>query len=167
MKERPILFSKTTGKPSQRGKRLRAIDGLTWKRRNKEAVNARRRALYAENPAKHRERASEYRETRRESVLAYNRTWSAGYRSRLRAEMLAAYGGSCKCCGERQPLFLQIDHVNNDGHLDRKTHRTSNKLLAHLKRNGWPQDRYQLLCANCNFGKLLNGGICPHANVQS
>lgn len=167
MKERPILFSKTTGKPSQRGKRLRALDGMTWKQRNKEAVNARRRALYAENPAKHRERASEYRETARESVLAYNRTWSAAYRARLRAEMLAAYGGACKCCGERQPLFLQLDHINNDGHLDRKVHRTSNKLIAHLKREGWPQDRYQLLCANCNFGKLLNGGVCPHANGQS
>lgn len=30
MKERPILFSITTGQPSQRGKRLRSADGLTW-----------------------------------------------------------------------------------------------------------------------------------------
>lgn len=167
MRERPILFSVTTGRPSQRGRRLKSADGLTWEQRNREAVNARRRALYASKAETHRKRASEYRKSQREQVLAYNRTWSAGYRSRLRAEMLAAYGGVCKCCGERQPLFLQLDHVDNDGHLDRKAHRTSCKLLAHLKRKGWPQDRYQLLCANCNFGKLLNGGVCPHANVQS
>lgn len=81
--------------------------------------------------------------------------------------MLAAYGGKCKCCGEGYALFLQLDHVNNDGYIDRKENRTSTKLLANLKRNGWPQDRYQLLCANCNFGKMLNGGVCPHANTQS
>jgi hypothetical protein len=42
MKERPIIFSVTTGQPSQRGKRMKAADGLTWKQRNREAVNARR-----------------------------------------------------------------------------------------------------------------------------
>lgn len=167
MKERPIPISATTGQPSQRGKRLKGKDGLTWKQRNREAVNARRRELYAADPQKHLQRASRYRQDARETVLAYNRKWSTDYRSRLRAEMITAYGSKCKCCGERESLFLQLDHVENDGHLDRKVHRTSNKLFAHLKRNGWPQDRYQLLCANCNFGKLLNGGICPHANVQS
>jgi len=34
MSDRPILFSITTGRPSQRGKRLRSADGLTWKQRN-------------------------------------------------------------------------------------------------------------------------------------
>jgi hypothetical protein len=38
MKERPIIFSVTTGQPSQRGKRLKAADGLTWKQRNREAM---------------------------------------------------------------------------------------------------------------------------------
>lgn len=28
-------------------------------------------------------------------------------------------------------------------------------------------DRLQLLCANCNFGKLMNGGTCPHKAVQN
>ena len=163
MRERPI--SVTTGQPSKRGKRLKSIDGLTWKQRNREAVNARRRALYAQDPDKHRQRQAAYkRGEARQRVLEANRAWSADYRTRLRAEMILAYGSRCNCCGETQPLFLQLDHVENDGHIDRKAHRTSNKLLAHLKRAGWPQARYQLLCANCNFGKLMNGGICPHAN---
>ena len=25
------------------------------------------------------------------------------------------YGWVCACCGEAEPLFLTIDHVNNDG----------------------------------------------------
>lgn len=39
--------------------------------------------------------------------------------------------------------------------------------FARLKRQGWPQDRYQLLCANCNFGKLMNGGVCPHQSKEA
>ena len=163
MKERPIPLSITTGKPSKRGQRLKSSGGLTWKQRNREAVNARRRELYAAEPDKHRERQRAYKAGEaKPQVLAFNRAWGAGYRARLRSEMLAAYGSRCKCCGEKEPLFLQLDHVENDGHLDRKAHKTSNKLLAHLKRHGWPQSRYQLLCANCNFGKLMNGGTCPH-----
>lgn len=167
MTERPILFSVTTGQPSQRGKRLRSADGLTWKQRNKDAVNARRRELYAANPEKHRQRQQQYkRSDAKPKVLAANRKWSSEYRAALRREMIDAYGGRCSCCGEKRPQFLQLDHIENDGHLDRKIHRTSIKLFAHLKKAGWTKDRYQLLCANCNFGKLLNGGVCPHKDVS-
>lgn len=168
MKERPILFSVTTGKPSQRGKRLRSRDGLTWKQRNKDAVNARRRELYAADPDAHRARQRTYKasEEARPRVLAYNRRWIAEYRATLKAEMHAAYGGVCNCCGEREQLFLQLDHVHNDGHLDRKKNKTSAKLWAKLKRQGWPKDRYQLLCANCNHGKAINGGVCPHQSKE-
>lgn len=167
MKERPILFSVTTGQPSQRGRRLKSKDGLTWKQRNRQAVNARRRELYAASPDKHRERQRAYKAgDAKPKVLAANREWSTGYRARLRAEMLAAYGSVCNCCGEATTQFLQLDHVENDGHLDRKEHKTSNKLFAFLRGLGWPKGRYQLLCANCNFGKLMNGGVCPHKAVS-
>lgn len=163
MKERPILFSITTGKPSQRGQRLRSTDGLTWKQRNAEAVNTRRRDLYAAAPEKHRERQRQYKAGEaKPHVLASNRVWQKAYRAKLRAEMISAYGGKCNCCGESTTEFLQLDHTENDGHLDRKAHKTSNKLFAILKGLGWPTNRYQLLCANCNFGKLMNGGVCPH-----
>lgn len=165
MTERPILFSLTTGKPSKRGQKIG--DGLTWKQRNRDAVNARRRELYASDPDKHRARQRAYRVAARDQVNSYNKAWSADYRAGLRSEMLESYGSRCNCCGEREPLFLQLDHIENDGHADRKIHRTSTKLLAHLKRAGWPKDRHQLLCANCNFGKLMNGGVCPHAKDQS
>ena len=163
MKELPTQISVTTGAPSQRGKRLKSKDGLTWKQRNRAAVNARRREQYAANPEDHRERQRRYkRGEAKPRVLAANRAWQTEYRASLRAEMLSEYGGCCSCCGESESMFLQLDHIENDGHLDRKIHRTSTKLFAHLKRLGWPKDRYQLLCANCNFGKLLNGGTCPH-----
>ncbi|CAJ0701807.1 hypothetical protein LMG19089_02931 [Ralstonia edaphis] len=166
-KERPILFSVTTGQPSQRGKRLQSQDGLNWKQRNRDAVNARRRELYAADPEKHRARQRAYKNSdAKPAVLAYNRKWSAEYRASLKAEMLAAYGNACNCCGECEAMFLQLDHIENDGHMDRKLHKTSAKLWSKLKKLGWPKDRYQLLCANCNFGKAMNGGICPHQSKE-
>lgn len=161
---KPIIFSIVTGGPSLKGHRVN--DGKAWRERNREAVLARRRELYALNPEKGRARIRKYRKENPGTVLAYNRTWSARYRADLRAEMLAAYGSKCICCGESTPEFLQLDHIHNDGHIDRKINKTSAKLWAKLKKLDWPRDRHQLLCANCNFGKLMNGGICPHAKSQ-
>ena len=79
-----------------------------------------------------------------------------------------AYGGyCCNCCGETVVEFLQIDHVNNDGALHRRKINNSNcssNLYRWLKRNDYPLG-FQVLCANCNIGKHLNGGICPHKKV--
>lgn len=162
MKERPI--SLTTGAPSLRGKRLKSIDGLTWKQRNKDAVNARRRELYAKSPEPQRQRQRAYKKGEaRARILAANRVWCAAYRSRIRAEMIEAYGGACVCCGESMPQFLQLDHIYNDGAAERKVERAvAHPFWARLKKRGWPKDRYQLLCANCNFGKMINKGMCPH-----
>jgi hypothetical protein len=30
-----------------------------------------------------------------------------------------------------------------------------------LRKNGFPEG-FQVLCANCNIGRHINGGICPH-----
>ncbi len=158
MTDKPISI--ITGKPSLRGARVG--DGLTWRQRNAEAVRLRKRQLYAENNAKHRARASQYRKKNREKVAAANRVWLMAYRAKLRSEMITAYGGKCACCDEKEPKFLQLDHIFNDGAKDRVVNKTSTKLWARLKKKGWPEDRYQLLCANCNFGKLMNGGTCPH-----
>lgn len=81
-------------------------------------------------------------------------------KARVRAAVLAAYGGRCACCGEDETRFLTIDHVNNDG----ATHRReigSGALYWWLAKNGYPAG-YRLLCWNCNCGRALNGGICPH-----
>lgn len=80
-----------------------------------------------------------------------------------RHEAIMAYGGyRCQCCGETEPKFLTIDHVNNDGGEHRKEIGKSNSaLLTWLKGNGYPSG-FQVLCFNCNIGKSLNNGICPH-----
>ena len=72
--------------------------------------------------------------------------------------MVAALGGKCRCCGETEPVFLTLDHVQNDGHKDRKLAR--HLLMARVEAEGFPPDRYQILCWNCNAAKAMGG--CPH-----
>lgn len=100
-------------------------------------------------------------------ALAYQKKWEMQRRAKLKAEMIVAYGGRCACCGQDEPAFLQLDHVYNDGADERRKFRHLTQFFADLKSRGWPTDRYQLLCANCNFGKLLNDGVCPHKELRT
>lgn len=80
-----------------------------------------------------------------------------------------AYGGyRCACCGETEKSFLTIDHMNNDGAKMRKegTHNHTSKLYRWLKDHGYPKG-YQVLCMNCQVGKLRNNGICPHQATRN
>lgn len=84
------------------------------------------------------------------------------YLKRMRDAAIEAYGGyQCACCGETEPRFMTLDHVNNDGKKQRKIHGTGMSMYQWLKKNNYPKG-LQVLCMNCNFGKALNGGICPH-----
>jgi hypothetical protein len=77
--------------------------------------------------------------------------------------LIKEYGGKCVCCGEFEPIFLTIDHINEDG----AKHRKENGIYAGasfyrwLKQQGYPKDNYQVLCFNCNFAKHVLGK-CPH-----
>jgi hypothetical protein len=77
------------------------------------------------------------------------------YREKIRMEMVEGYGGKCLHCGESDQIVLVLDHINNDGSVDRKLDSASGgfKLYARLRKEGWPKEKYQLLCHNCNFKK--------------
>lgn len=93
----------------------------------------------------------ERKERRRASVRKYE--WG------LRQKAFDHYGRKCVCCGESQEEFLVIDHVNNDGAQHRK--RVGNNIYRWLRDNSYPQG-FQILCQNCNWGRYVNNGICPH-----
>jgi hypothetical protein len=135
---------------------------ILFSQRNRERVLARRRELYALNVEKGRARTRAYRRANPAKVLEYNARWRRKFFGGLRLEMIAAYGGGCSCCGETGVLFLDLDHIHNDGKSDRENHGNGQRLLVWLKKNGWPRDRYQVLCSNCNQGKARNRGVCPH-----
>ena len=77
-----------------------------------------------------------------------------------------AYGGKCVCCGELEPGFLTIDHIDGKGARHRRHLKqqglTGSFMYRWLREHGYPKDNYQLLCYNCNCGRHCNQGICPH-----
>lgn len=86
------------------------------------------------------------------------------YRERIKDAVFGAYGGyTCVCCGESQKLFLSIDHIANDGAAHRKQigFRGGIGLYLWIVKHDFPSG-FQVLCFNCNHGKQLNGGVCPH-----
>ena len=89
--------------------------------------------------------------------------WGKKAHADLRDEILNILGACCQCCGEMNPLFLAIDHVDNDGaDWRRKYGQGLRGLRAIRKQIETGASRFQVLCHNCNTGKKLNGGICPH-----
>jgi len=87
----------------------------------------------------------------------------ARQRSRqLRQDLLERYGNRCRCCGEsRSYKFLTLDHVNNDGYLERRTVSSPVALYRRILQHSGISSRYQLLCWNCNMAKA-HYGRCPH-----
>jgi hypothetical protein len=69
------------------------------------------------------------------------------------------YGRRCLCCGVTSEVFLAIDHVNNDGEVDRRQTGGA-QLYRKIIKHNYP-NTYQTLCHNCNWAKSHGG--CPHA----
>lgn len=83
---------------------------------------------------------------------------------KLRTEIFNFYGWECKCCKETIKEFLSLDHINNDGYLDKNPNgdkKSGKELYLLAKKQGFP-NKYQTLCMNCNWGKKLGNGVCPH-----
>lgn len=101
--------------------------------------------------------------------LAEGRTKDKCKRVKARDRVISAYGGECRCCGNAIPQFLHLDHINNDGGAQRRKlfgrqSGASHPFYAWLRKAGFPQDDYQLLCANCNFTKA-HYSVCPHQKL--
>jgi len=78
---------------------------------------------------------------------------------KIRIEVLEHMGSKCKCCGEANEKFLTIDHIN--GRDKDEPRITGKKLWRKVRTEGYPKNKYQLLCFNCNCAKGIYG-ICPH-----
>lgn len=139
---------------------LQRTNEALWKRLNKERLAAQRRR-YRETHGE-RERENQKRHALRLKIAAFE-----------------AYGGSrCQCCGENNPAFLTLDHIANDGADHRRYingvrgqntkhhgYSSGRNFYQLLKKQGYPPG-VRVLCFNCNCGRYVNGGTCPHEQVQ-
>ena len=147
------------------GKDAKTFDGMRSQCRP--CVANAKLSHYQRTRSEQRARQLVYQQKNRERLYAYNASWQRKRNAALRSEMLEAYGSACACCGERQPLFLDLGHIENDGAAHRREVGNNTQVMLQLRAKNWPRERFQLLCCNCNQGKARNGGVCPHANVQS
>lgn len=83
------------------------------------------------------------------------------YRVKLKLDMIKALGSICECCKESNPYFLAMDHRNNDSNIHREK-LAAHQCIAEARAEGFPKNKYQLLCMNCNFAKG-HWGFCPHS----
>ena len=67
----------------------------------------------------------------------------------------------CQCCGEKELVFLTLDHINNDGNEHRTTIGVGGlHLYRWAEKNNYPRT-LQVLCRNCNWAKHVLGK-CVH-----
>ena len=134
-----------------------------WREKKKEYKQA------YDQTEKRKKRIAEYSLENKEKIYKRALAWRVKNRPRLRVKnniraekrrtvLVNLMGGICKCCGENDPIYLQFDHVNNDGNLEKKSERGHRSWKLSLKAYQANPNRYQLLCANCNWAKQLNGG---------
>lgn len=98
-------------------------------------------------------------ETSTTCVVCNDFEW--GRRIRIKQEVITKYGGSCRCCGEDNVMFLSLDHVNGGGTKERSEDRLLGGRLYRTLRKLPVDPKYQVMCYNCNFAKG-DRGVCPH-----
>lgn len=146
-----------------------------WKAKNPEKARSATKRWYDANAAYCRKKARRYYAENTEARIAYSRRYHKlngdqqratmkRIHRRVKDEVFAAYGGyrcACKKCQETNPKFLTIDHINGCTPKMRKKQGNGSQFYRWLKNNGFPKG-FRVLCFNCNIGRALNGGVCPH-----
>lgn len=146
----------------ERNKERLALYNRNWQLENNDRTVAAQARWRERNPGVASKRMKEWRESHQEQ---HNNNCK-NRNQRIKDIVFEAYGGyECACCGESNPFFLSIDHMNNDGAAHRMelfgSKAGGHKMYDWLIKNNFPEG-FQVLCMNCNWGKARNNGICPH-----
>lgn len=107
-----------------------------------------------------KERNHEYKINQKKNSIKYRERVGQKYINKIRVsnakfwrlEALKKLGNKCVSCGYSDIRALHIDHVNNDGYKERNIRKSLNRKIALELVD---INRYQLLCANCNWIKRL------------
>lgn len=106
-----------------------------------------------------KEYAKEYRRKNRELINQKARDKC----KKVRKEVIEALGGKCLFCGFLDIRALQVDHKYGGGCKEKRKLATNgtvfNEMVLDTIRRG--DDKYQLLCANCNWIKRVTNKEIP------
>lgn len=88
-----------------------------------------------------------------------------GRKRQSRQRALELLGARCACCGQTRAVFLQFDHINNDGAAHRRRIGYNSGQASWrwiLKNPATAHEVLQVLCANCNAAKAIEiNHACP------
>jgi hypothetical protein len=70
------------------------------------------------------------------------------------SEVIRKLGGICQVCRSRDLEILQIDHIDNDGWIERKEKGQQMALYKRIMENKQTR-RVRVLCANCNYRRKV------------
>lgn len=101
-----------------------------------------------------------YRRTHYQNKIETIKARSKMNRHRNKVHRINALGGKCVCCGEKNIEFLSIDHIHGGGNRHVQSIGGVHSFYQLIKREGYPRDKYRVLCMNCQFGYRM--GVCPH-----
>lgn len=123
-----------------------------WAKNNPDKVKMYRRENYLKN--KHKWRAKylrdyqspEFKEKKLNERLRYMHKW--------KGEAFRLLGSKCIRCGFSDQRALQFDHIKGDGYIDNHKRNVTHykKIVASVKAG---ENRYQVLCCNCNWIKRV------------
>ena len=68
------------------------------------------------------------------------------------------YGERCQYCGFSDKRALQLDHVQNDGAVERRRNGKNVSTIWRDAAKHFNPDKYQILCSNCNWIKHISKG---------
>lgn len=90
----------------------------------------------------------------------YQRNYHREYRIKVKEALLVMMGEKCVKCGFGDKRALQVDHINGGGTKERTEQKQSSTpyfrfIMKSVLAN---ENKYQLLCANCNWIKRVENG---------
>lgn len=109
---------------------------------------------------KNKVRVAEIQKRSKEKYKSKTSQHAKEYQKRLREKVFAVFGNKCACCGETNKEFLCLDHKLGGGCQEAKKLGTRG-VFVRVLREGFPREKYQILCHNCNMS-LGFYGYCPH-----
>jgi len=76
------------------------------------------------------------------------------YRDKSRSKLLVLLGDKCVRCGFTDKRALQIDHIDNDGYIERRQYKDYRDIYKNYYNNPkLAKQKIQILCSNCNWIK--------------
>lgn len=168
----PIKHSNQNRKKTHclRGHEFTLDNTYVSKRGNHRICKACQKFTRNNNQEKIKESAKKCYQKYKNEYRLLRRIGAKNYLAKVKTTVLNYYSQNnlaCVCCGESQIKFLTIDHIIPIG-TKNKTERgkTGHNMYRYLIKHKFPEG-YQTLCFNCNSGRALNKGICPHKTINT